>query len=642
MKNRKNKILILHTLSLIIIITVTIHLNSSSFNFFNNNDENNKDIIVNNLKASDSTPLWSKNIGTEISSIAMSDNGFYIAVGTINPTNRVYLFNITSNRPMWYSTLMGSVSSIDISADGEYIVAGSSDKNVYLFNKSSQNPLWNYTTNGDVRSVSISDNGNNIIIGSDLPQCQIIAFKRSSSVPLWIHNENNISSVEISGNGAYIAAALGPCLRLINFSNGYEFWNYTDVANYFIDASISYDGMNLIAGGMLNITYKFNWINSTPVWNITTNAGFNDVEISSNGNYLTLGNAVPERKIYYLEAPTGGLTWSDSTGSSVEAVAISSDGTRIIAGNYGGDIFYYNLSGQVWNYHSAGDIIRDVDISANRKYLVAGGYNGILYVWNQTSEGGSDNQPPSVTTIIYDVQAECETGSIDVQATITDVSGLSSVKINFHEPDNTLIGKFPMAFIGGNKYHYSWNVGLYPSNTSYYFIINATDIYNNVNDTQKRNFNIVDTTSPSIQNINANPLTAVKGATITITARVKDFSGISTCYSRIFNGSGTVLWLTMYDDGTSGGDSVAGDDNYTCQWFTAGYGTGAYSFEINATDSSISSNTNVVICGSVITLTSTDTTPPVISNVQALPNPATKGNNITITAHITDDTGIYA
>ena len=86
-------------------------------------------------------PEWSYETGSNAYAVAISADGEYIAAGSLDSDNKVYLFYKNSSTPLWSYTAGDSVISIAISADGEYIAAGSADNKVYLFDKDSSTPL---------------------------------------------------------------------------------------------------------------------------------------------------------------------------------------------------------------------------------------------------------------------------------------------------------------------------------------------------------------------------------------------------------------------------------------------------------------------------------------------------------------------
>ncbi|MHA1986147.1 MAG: SBBP repeat-containing protein, partial [Promethearchaeota archaeon] len=110
-----------------------------------------------------------------------------------------------------------------------------------------------------------------------------------------------------------------------------------------------------------------------------------------------------------------------------------------------------------------------------------------------------DTLNPSVVIYSFDIQTETIVGSINVQINSTDNYQIQDpVQIQFYEPDSTIIGMYSMNNPTGNLWNYTWSVGSYPPNNSYYFRIIASDVDGNINDTIIEYFNIIDTTNPSV------------------------------------------------------------------------------------------------------------------------------------------------
>ena len=116
------------------------------------------------------TPLWSK--ATDdlygVNSVAISDDGKYFAVGSVN--RKVYLFSSNNSTSIWDFTIDSDSPytldiSVDISANGEYIVAGIDDRKVYLFNNKINEPILIFQTSYGIGSVAISANGKYIVAG---------------------------------------------------------------------------------------------------------------------------------------------------------------------------------------------------------------------------------------------------------------------------------------------------------------------------------------------------------------------------------------------------------------------------------------------------------------------------------------------
>jgi hypothetical protein len=156
-----------------------------------------------------------------------------------------------------------------------------------------------------------------------------------------------------------------------------------------------------------------------------------------------------------------------------------------------------NPAGNLWNYTwDVGFFAPDVnyyfriiasDVDGNTNNTVVDYFN-IIDIIN-----------PSVVVYSFDNQTQAGIGFINVQINATDNYQIQSpVQIRFYEPDSTVVGTFSMANPFGNTWTYTWNVGSYSPNNSYYFRIIASDEDSNINDTTIEYFNIIDTLNPSV------------------------------------------------------------------------------------------------------------------------------------------------
>ncbi len=149
--------------------------------------------------------VWNYTTGGNVSSVAISADGEYIAAGSYD--YKVYLFDKDSSTPLWNYTTGDDVYSVAISADGEYIAAGSNDRKVYLFDKDSGTPLWSYSAGDMVYSVAISADGEYIAAGYGGYDNGTYLFHKDSSTPLWSYTAGDeVYSVAISADGDYITA----------------------------------------------------------------------------------------------------------------------------------------------------------------------------------------------------------------------------------------------------------------------------------------------------------------------------------------------------------------------------------------------------------------------------------------------------
>lgn len=142
---------------------------------------------------------------------------------------------------------------------------------------------------------------------------------------------------------------------------------------------------------------------------------------------------------------------------------------------------------------------------------------------------------------------------------------------------------------------------------------------------------ITDATAPTISNEAITPNAGPVNTIFNISCDVTDGSGIFHVWATLENGTyqASVQLLSV------GGNTFAG------LWNSAGFYVSNYSVDINATDDSPSRNVQFSNDIGNITLEAGDATPPSITNVLALPDPANEGDIVDITATISDVSGIH-
>lgn len=117
--------------------------------------------------------LWKYDTKAPVISVAVSPDASYVVCGSGSfeskegdaPKDyRVFLFD-KEGKLLWDYKIGYTVSSVSITPDGSYIAVGSWDKKVHIFSKSGEH-LKEFKTDGNVLSVSITPDGQNVVAGS--------------------------------------------------------------------------------------------------------------------------------------------------------------------------------------------------------------------------------------------------------------------------------------------------------------------------------------------------------------------------------------------------------------------------------------------------------------------------------------------
>ncbi len=203
-------------------------------------------------RTTNSTPNWIFNVGTQVQSVAISEYGNYIAVGSYQPEWRVHLLDSFSPIELWNFTTGGAMCSIEMSDDGQFIASGSWNEvssvnnKFYLFNKSQSYPVWTHTTGKWAYEVAMDADGLYFAAGGG--DCYLYLFNRTSNVSQWSFNTKSfVTAVAISENSSYVIGGnSNGVIYCFNRSSSKLLW--TCQANDYIDAlAISSDNQYILA-----------------------------------------------------------------------------------------------------------------------------------------------------------------------------------------------------------------------------------------------------------------------------------------------------------------------------------------------------------------------------------------------------------
>jgi uncharacterized repeat protein (TIGR02543 family) len=229
---------------------------------------------------------------------------------------------------------------------------------------------------------------------------------------------------------------------------------------------------------------------------------------------------------------------------------------------------------------------------------------------------------------ISDVQVSPGSGVVGtdftVSADVSDVSGIKSVEAQIQNPDETNVAV--IALTGSGTY-----TGIWDSTTagSYVVDIVATDNLDNVaeaNNAGSFSVGVPDTTGPSISNVQVNPASGIVGDTFTISADVSDPSGVGSVSAQI----------QLPDETNVATVALTGSGTYTGDWVSTG--AGSYLVDIVATDS-LANPSEAENAGS-FSVSVPDTTAPTVTNVDVSPASGQVGDSFTISADVSDPSGV--
>ncbi|MFA6341124.1 MAG: PQQ-binding-like beta-propeller repeat protein [Candidatus Paceibacterota bacterium] len=258
------------------------------------------------------------------------------------PTN-FYLFDSLGNI-LWKQPTENECWGIDISPDGSKVVAGCHDEKVYMVSKEGS-LLWSSDMNGMTRSACFSRDGKTVLSGTVGRLSLFNAATGAKSNISWDGGwlRNCLFYLDDSG---FIAGSP----EIASFDSlGNEKW-LQPIGEFPMFLGVD-TAKNVFAAGKSRTLFSFDasgnlrWKERIPDHVVTMGA------VTPNGKRIALGTV---GGMVYLFDGDGNLLWKRNMGGSTteadfvghNAVAISDDGTRIVAGSAPGNcVIVYNDKG---------------------------------------------------------------------------------------------------------------------------------------------------------------------------------------------------------------------------------------------------------------------------------------------------------
>jgi len=352
-------------------------------------------------------PLWKHKFPEAVRNLAISSNGSYIAAGLpgfLTGTGHVFLFHNSSSTPLWDYSMSDILSSIAISSDGRFFAAGSD--NLYFFNHSSL--VWRFDEISGVEDISISSNGSYITAVDS----RVFFLNTSTTVPKkpeWVNNtgfNRQELNLDMSSDANYIVAGgmgytggLDCAIFLFNTFSSVPLWIFNRLDTRIWGLDMSTDGNYIIANIAGNLSL-FSRLSSNPLGTYTVTRPIVAVAISEDGTYIVAVDA--DGILYLFNMSNSTPIWSYDMEVGSELVSISSDG-RYIAANGGVNrrrVYLFNSSSglPLWTY-TASENLYCLEISSDGKYIACSSGNKYLYLFSSDVPLGE--KKPIISLGIY-------------------------------------------------------------------------------------------------------------------------------------------------------------------------------------------------------------------------------------------------
>jgi WD40 repeat protein len=332
--------------------------------------------------------------------VDMSGDGQCIAAGWwLNNERPSRYATISSGAQVWgYTENVNLFLPVSTSDNGDVIASCGSQVplNVWLSGVG-PNPSWSYAAPGSYHwaDVDVSDNGAYIAAvckwGGTVPAAKLYVFNANSPIPLWQANfsaPNGLNGVEISEDNHWIVVSSN---SFFVFSLPAQALFFSGLNHLRAICGISADAEYLAEGDYYGALHLFRRIGDEYIeqWVDTLGGWATAVDVSSDGSKVIAGNfiALPSYAGLVRAYETSGtVLWTyDRYGDYVSSVALCNDGSVGVAGSWGqdcgtfGDVFTaFNMNTGSVIFQLLDDInepgsIYSVAISDNGAYATAGG-----------------------------------------------------------------------------------------------------------------------------------------------------------------------------------------------------------------------------------------------------------------------------
>ncbi|MDV2481202.1 PQQ-binding-like beta-propeller repeat protein [Methanoculleus sp. Wushi-C6] len=277
--------------------------------------------------------------------------------------------------------------------------------------------LWTYSAPSEITSLSLTPDGSYVLIGEGR-----LCFLAGNGTPLW--QERTAKLAACSADGSLIAAASGPSLTLMD-RNATVIWQ-EEVPSTGVALALSPNGKRIAMADFVGKVYFYD-ADGTLRATVDTRpkdkskaviSEIRDVALSRGGEYAAVVSSCglfyytgAGRKVWVREGSleggtaaavsgtgnevavasdasvrllnrTGSLLWTYRCPRPVTALAISEDGSRVLAGLQDNSLVCFDREGErIWSF-TAGAWIRDVAVSKNGSRVLAGSLDRQAYLFD--------------------------------------------------------------------------------------------------------------------------------------------------------------------------------------------------------------------------------------------------------------------
>ena len=278
--------------------------------------------------------LWGKETGVRIQTIALTEDGGRVAIGSRDNTLRVF---DGSGALLWQFEAENSILGVDISPDGQWVSVASEDRFVYLLDEEG-NLLWQFKASRPVNNAAVARDGSLVAATSD--DLTVYVLDNGGNLQWQEELGIGVQAVDIYGSGERARIVVGSNDGLITiYSRTGRALLQTGLDYRVLSVSVTPNGARILAGSGDGSAVLLNGANGNEIWRFEAEDSIVSVALAADGTSALVGS---EDGNAYLLDGDGVLSHRFRQESDVLSVALAGDASRLAVGTVAGTAQYYD------------------------------------------------------------------------------------------------------------------------------------------------------------------------------------------------------------------------------------------------------------------------------------------------------------
>jgi len=292
----------------------------------------------------------------QVYAVAVTPDGKQVIAGSMYGTLKVW--NIQTGEELFtLNAHSDSVTTLALTPDGKRLISGSLDKTIKVWNLESKEELAILKGHSEaVQAVAITADGKRVISASLDRTLKVWNLETGEELFTLIGHLLRVNAVAVTPDDRLvISGSYDRTLKVWNLETGKELFTLIGHRSVVNTVVVTPDGKRVISGS---------WDKTLKVWDIDTGKGV----------FRFIKNFIPRQELFSL----------DGHSHSVEAVAVTSDGNRIISASRDGTLKVWSLSTkkEIFPLIGHSESVNAVTVTADGKRIISGSDDETVKVWN--------------------------------------------------------------------------------------------------------------------------------------------------------------------------------------------------------------------------------------------------------------------